>query len=243
MNYVALGDSYSSGVGAGDYEATDAGCKRSANAYSQRWIKEFSEEAVTNFTFVACSGATTADVESKQLSSLSAETTMVTMSIGGNDVGFAPVIAQCLVTNLYTDNLCIASTLAAGVRAQSSMPAKLDALYKKIRDRAPNARIFILGYPHIFQVGDCGAIGLSSLARAAINRSTSQLNEVIRKAATTNGFTFVDGEQTFAGRGVCSTAPGGAWLTDSSAGIDLYHPNRDGHEAYAVALDAAVRGF
>ncbi|MEU1276398.1 SGNH/GDSL hydrolase family protein [Streptomyces sp. NPDC005799] len=239
---MALGDSYSSGVGAGDYDANDASCKRSANAYSQRWIKEFSEEAVAKFAFVACSGATTAEVESRQLSSLSAETTMVTMSIGGNDVGFSPVVGQCLLTNLFSENACIASALTAGALAERIMPGRLDALYKKIKDRAPNARVFILGYPHIFQVGNCGTFGLGHLARTAINHSTSALNGVIRKTAAANGFTFIDGEQTFTGRGVCSTAPGGAWLTDTSAGTDLYHPNRDGQEAYAVALDAAVRG-
>ena len=53
MNSVALGDSYSSGVGADDYDTKDASCKRSAKAYSQRWVKEFAEEEVAKFTFVA----------------------------------------------------------------------------------------------------------------------------------------------------------------------------------------------
>lgn len=242
VNYVALGDSYSSGVGAGDYDNKDASCKRSANAYSQRWIKEFSLERVAKFTFVACSGATTTDVEGKQLSSLGTATTMVTMSIGGNDVGFAPIVAECLLTSLFVEDLCVSTTLAAGLLAERSMPAKLDALYKKIKNRAPNARVFVLGYPHIFQLGDCGTFGLSNLVRKAINDSTSALNGMIRKAAGAHGFTFIDGEQAFMGRGVCATAPGGAWLTDTSAGTELYHPNRDGHEAYAVVLDAAVRG-
>ncbi|THJ37076.1 hypothetical protein E7Y31_21705, partial [Candidatus Frankia alpina] len=83
VNYVALGDSYSSGQGAGDYDPASKDCKRSANAYPQRWVKDFSLEPVTKFTFVACANATTADVESEQLNSLGPETTMVTMSIGG----------------------------------------------------------------------------------------------------------------------------------------------------------------
>ena len=62
---------------------------------------------------------------------------------------------------------------------------------------------------------------------------------MIDKAATANGFTVIDGEDTFRGRGVCTTAPGGAWLTDTSASRDLYHPNRTGHEAYAAVLDIA----
>lgn len=240
-HYVALGDSYSSGVGAGDYATDDPGCKRSANAYSQRWMDMFLTDPVATFAFVACSGATTKDVESKQLSALSAETTMVSMTIGGNDVGFAPIVAECLVVDAVNEDLCLAAVLAAGVKVKNSMPATLDALYKKIKEAAPNARVFILGYPHIFQLGSCG-MGLSEGSREAINEVTSALNTVIRDAATANGFTFVDGEEAFMGRGVCTTAPGGAWLTDSSAGTELYHPNRDGHEAYAVVLDAAVRG-
>lgn len=242
VNYVALGDSYSSGVGAGDYDTNDASCKRSANAYSQRWNKEFSVETVAKFTFVACSGAKTTDVDSKQLRSLNTETTMVTMSIGGNDLGFAPIVAECLITDLFNENLCISTALAAGVAAKSSMPAKLDALYKKIKAGAPNAKVFILGYPHIFELGNCGTFSLGEPARKAINDSTSALNGVIREAATANGFTFIDAEKAFAGRGVCTTAPGGAWLTDTSAGKDLYHPNADGQEVYAVLLDASVRG-
>ena len=122
------------------------------------------------------------------------------------------------------------------------MPAKLDSLYKKIKERAPNARVFILGYPHIFELGNCGTFSLSDPVRKAINDATSVLNGVTRKAALANGFAFINGETAFLGRGVCSTAQGGAWLTDSSAGRELYHPNQDGHLAYAVVLDYAVRG-
>lgn len=242
VNYVALGDSYSSGVGAGDYDPGASDCKRSANAYSSLWAKELSKEPVAKFTFVACSGAKTADVESNQLGALSSETTLVTMTIGGNDVGFAPTVAQCLITGLFAEQLCINAVVAAGKQASNSMPAVLGSLYKQIKEKAPNAKVLILGYPHIFETGDCGAFGFSDSVRSAINESTSVLNGVIKKVASANGFTYIDGEQAFRGRGLCTTAAGGAWLTDASAGSELYHPNQDGQRAYAVALDAGVRG-
>lgn len=242
VNYVVLGDSYSTGVGAGDYDTNEASCKRSSNAYSQLWVKEFSTKPVADFTFVACSGATTADVESQQLGSLGPDTTMVTMTIGGNDIGFTPTITECLLTATAGDESCIASARAAGVQAAESMPAKLDALYKKIKEKAPNSQVFVMGYPHIFELGDCSTSSLSGASREAINDATSALNNVTREAATANGFHFVDGERAFGGRGVCTTADGGAWLTDSSAGTDLFHPNRDGQEAYAKALDGVVQG-
>jgi len=241
LEYVALGDSFSSGVGAGNYDAVEPQCKRSFNAYSHRWIGEFSEDSFTTFKVVACSGATTVDVQAKQLSALSDQTTMVTMTIGGNDLGFASVITLCLLTTIVED-VCIDEAEAAGIHARQKMGPILDALYKNIRAAAPNAKVFILGYPHIFETGPCGTFALGPEARTQINNATSLLNTTIAEVVTANGFTFVEAEKLFQGRGVCTTANGGAWLTDTSAGADAYHPNRDGQEVYAVGLDAAVRG-
>ena len=67
VNYVALGDSYSSGVGAGSYYSSSGSCDRSPNAYPAQWA---AANSVTSFTFAACSGATTADVINNQLSAL-----------------------------------------------------------------------------------------------------------------------------------------------------------------------------
>ena len=85
VRYVALGDSYSSGVGAGNYYSSSGSCKRSASAYPVRWADSNSP---ASFTSVACSGATTSDVLSGQVSALSARTTLVSITIGGNDAGF-----------------------------------------------------------------------------------------------------------------------------------------------------------
>src|SRR5687767_1197018 len=79
--YVALGDSYSSGVAAGDYFSGSGECKRSANAYPAAWA---ARHRPASFTFVACSGARTYDVRDGQLSALRNDTTLVTISIGGN---------------------------------------------------------------------------------------------------------------------------------------------------------------
>ena len=86
VNYVALGDSYSSGVGAGSYTSSSGSCDRSTNAYSQLWANA---NDPASYISVACSGATTSTVISSQLSALSASTTLVSITVGGNDVGFA----------------------------------------------------------------------------------------------------------------------------------------------------------
>ncbi|MEU9617250.1 lipase, partial [Streptomyces sp. NPDC048209] len=59
INYVALGDSYSAGVGAGSYLSDSGSCKRSTNAYAYLWKNA---NAPSSFSFVACSGARTGDV-------------------------------------------------------------------------------------------------------------------------------------------------------------------------------------
>src|ERR1700754_1011327 len=84
--YVALGDSYSSGNGAGNYISSSGDCHRSNSAYPALWA---SANSPSSFTFAACSGAVTTDVINSQLGSLNASTGLVTLTIGGNDAGFA----------------------------------------------------------------------------------------------------------------------------------------------------------
>ena len=93
-HYVALGDSYSSGVGAGSYISASGSCDRSTNAYSQLWVNS---RHPAGYVSVACSGATTQDVLNSQISALSSGTTLVSITIGGNDVGFSSVMKTCVL--------------------------------------------------------------------------------------------------------------------------------------------------
>ena len=93
--YAALGDSYSSGVGTGSY-TLDSACKRGVYAYPYLWAQK---HAGTTLSFVACSGAKTSDVLSSQISAVTSSTTLVTMTIGGNDIGFANLIYQCTLSD------------------------------------------------------------------------------------------------------------------------------------------------
>src|SRR5258708_34832393 len=74
VRYVALGDSYASGLGAGAYDPASGSCDRSAYAYPEQWA---AANAPASFTSVACSGATTSDVLSSQASALSQATPLV----------------------------------------------------------------------------------------------------------------------------------------------------------------------
>src|ERR1700710_2249992 len=89
--YVALGDSYSSGVGTRTYLADGTSCQRSVYAFPSL----IAAARAYTLNFRACSGAKITDVTSTQLSALSASTAYVTISVGGNDAGFTGVLTTC----------------------------------------------------------------------------------------------------------------------------------------------------
>ena len=120
VNYVALGDSYSSGLGAGAMISSSGSCDRSTNAFSQLWA---SANAPASFVSVACSGATTSTVISTQLPALSASTTLVSIVIGGNDVGFSATMETCV---LHSTSTCVAAIRADEAQVGSALPGELD---------------------------------------------------------------------------------------------------------------------
>jgi lysophospholipase L1-like esterase len=231
--YVALGDSYASGTGAGDY-GDSGSCKRSANSYAQLWANA---NGPSEFAFVACSGAVTSDVLANQVGALTADTALVTISIGGNDAGFADVMTDC---NLGSDDSCVARNQEAQDFARGTLPGRLESVYNEISSRAPSAHVVVLGYPHIYQLdGDC-AVGLSETKRAAINGSADVLAEVVSGEAASYGFSFVDGRSAFSGHEICSA--GDWWLNSLTFPVDeSYHPTAAGHAGgYYPALAAVA---
>jgi hypothetical protein len=186
---------------------------------------------------VACSGAETTDVIANQVSALSADTALVTISIGGNDAGFSDVMTDC---TLGSDDDCVESNRKAQVYARDELPGRLDAVYSEIDTRASSAEVVVLGYPHIYALnGDCSA-GMSETKRAAINQSSDVLAETIADRAAAFGFTFVDGRATFATHEICGSAA--QWLHSFTFPIDeSYHPNVAGQsDGYYAALKAVT---
>jgi lysophospholipase L1-like esterase len=232
VNYVALGDSYASGTGAGDY-GDSGNCLRSANAYPNLWANANSPAA---FTFAACSGAVTSDVLNSQVNSLSSSTTMVTISIGGNDAGFVDVITDC---TLGSDQDCINRVEEAKTFARNTLPGRLNNVYAAIKSRAPSAEVYVLGYPRLYMVpGNC-SVGLSNTKRSAINDGANTLAEVTAGRVAAAGFNFVDARPAFAGHEICTSD---RWLNSLTWPItDSYHPNKRGHAlGYLAALNSAV---
>jgi len=236
QHYVALGDSYTSGVGAGSYTAESGTCRRSTLAYPQLWANI---NAPTSYRSVACSGATTADVTSKQLSSLSSTTTLVSMTVGGNDVGFSTVLQNCV---LFGTTTCVSQVNAAEAKARSILPGRLDALYSAIRGRSPNAGVVVLSYPRFYDTSVSFCLGLSKTSRAKINEGADVLDGIIQAAAVKRGFAFGDVRPSFAaGHQLCNG--NNSWLkalvlNDLSSS---YHPTAAGQSGgYLPAFTSAT---
>lgn len=83
--YVALGDSYATAPGTRTYDNPGDACRRGPLTYPRLWAAQHSSVA---FVEASCSGATTAEVLASQVPQLTADTTLVTIQVGGNDVGF-----------------------------------------------------------------------------------------------------------------------------------------------------------
>ena len=231
--YVALGDSYSSGDGAGSYGSSGS-CDRSANAYPQQWANA---NAPASFAFVACSGATTSDVINSQVSALSASTTLVSITIGGNDVGFSTVMATCVLAPTST---CESAVAGADALVADVLPTELNTVLQTIRHDAPAARIVVLDYPDLYDLSrSSGCIGLSTADRTALNQGADQLDSAISAAAARNGDTFADVRSAFAGHEICDS---GSWLHSVTWPLgESYHPSASGQElGYLPQFTAAA---
>jgi lysophospholipase L1-like esterase len=230
VNYVALGDSYSSGTGAGPYDSS--GCQRSTNAYPARWAAAHSP---ASFSFVACAGATTGDVLGEQLGALSASTTLASITIGGNDAGFSSVMQTCV---LSSNASCLSAVATAETFMDEQLPGRLGSLFTAIHSKATSAQVIVLDYPHLYIITSY-CVGLSNTKRTALNRAADKLDTTIAKAAANAGFAFADVRSRFSGHELCSAD---GWLHSVTIPFgDSYHPTALGHsQGYLPVLSSAV---
>ncbi|MEO6998063.1 MAG: SGNH/GDSL hydrolase family protein [Terracoccus sp.] len=227
--YDALGDSYASGYGVPPY---DGSCGRSASAYAEQLNGRM---RIHLDDFVACAGATTTSlVTGGQLNALDAHTDLVTLTIGGNDIGWSSAVAACLGG---TDPQCAAAVSATSSNISTKLPGLLDFVYTQVAQHAPNARVVVTGYPRLFSPKYGSYLGASAPEQRALNDGANLLNKVIAKQARKHHFTFVDVTNRFQGHGV--NAPT-AWILgpqDPAA----FHPTLAGYRAYTAAVASSLR--
>lgn len=291
---VALGDSYSSGEGAGTYYAeTDTnksnprlqnGCHRSPLTWSRMGTlagstakigqRADSLDATLDYHLLACSGAFVENVtnragqayqrfgERTQIARgfLDENTTLVTMSIGGNDAGFQGVIISCaILSECHTRTADDGTTY--GQRIQRTIDHEVGPdvtdLLEEIHDEAPNARVLLMGYPKLFS-GRCELITKLTLSEGEVgwmNDLARVLAERLSKAAVdanaragTDYVTFTDPRPAFEGRGICGTPEhihaGVLTPTDGDMLVigsqQSFHPKAEGYLDYAWAMDLTL---
>jgi lysophospholipase L1-like esterase len=230
--YAALGDSYSSGVGARVFYKESGECDRSPDAYGPK-IAAAKGYALS---FQACSGATTTEVNSKQLGSLSSSTSLVTITIGGNDAGFSNVIINCA---LYYFT-CGSAISEANEFIKKKLPGLLETTYKDIRAKATTAKVVVLGYPKLFtkEGATCNVNFLTSGNEKKMNESAELLDGVIRGRAEAAKFTFVNPTTAFEPHEVCSSSE---WLNGQSNPLsESYHPNVSGYAEFTTLIEAVL---
>ncbi|MEU6247751.1 SGNH/GDSL hydrolase family protein [Glycomyces sp. NPDC047010] len=231
MEYTALGDSYSSGTGAGDY--ADEECLRSDLAYPRLLANGLGAD----LRFAACSGATAADLLAEQLGALDAGTDLVTVTIGGNDIGWTEAVAACLTPLMD----CTGRIEASEALMRGQLPGLLDGVYDAIADRAPRAEVLVLGYPRLFNARTtCGALHQPSVAeQTRMNAAADVLAGVLDAAAADHGFKYVDVRESFEGHAVCDDVPYLHGLRYPTA--ESFHPNALGHaNGYYPAVAGAL---
>ncbi|GAA3635427.1 SGNH/GDSL hydrolase family protein [Lentzea roselyniae] len=232
VNYVALGDSYASGLGTGSYDGASGSCKRGPLAYPALWA---AATAPASFKSLACSGARTGDVIN-QAAAVTTSTNLVTVQVGGNDAGFTDVITTC---TFGSDQDCVNRVNQSKAYIANTLPGLLNNVYGTVRSKSPSARVVVLGYPRIYKVPGTCNVGLSDTKRTAINSGSDALHNTISARAAAAGFSYIDVRGAFTGHEICSSS---WWLNSLSWPVDeSYHPNRAGHQSgYLPALRAVI---
>jgi lysophospholipase L1-like esterase len=231
-NYVALGDSYASGVGTRTYISGSGSCQRSVKAYPYLDAARLG----ANLTFVACSGARVADVTANQLPSVTSAANLVSVQVGGNDAGFSSVITECAKSWLGN---CTSAVANAQAIINNTLPGRLNGLYASIKSRAASARVVVVGYPRLFNGTDCNAgTFFSPDEMTRLNATADLLNSKIAASAGAAGFTFVNPTSSFIGHAVCGSPE---WINGLSNPVsESYHPNVTGHTAVANLVQPAL---
>ncbi len=224
--YVALGDSYASGVGAGPYVSGSGNCLRSGRSYPYLLGRPVAAQR-------ACAGARTGDVLARQLTPFGSAARLVTITIGGNDAGFIDVIQACLTARYAA---CDARVDRADRFIRSSLASRLARVYTAIRRRSAEARIVVAGYPRLFAHRACRAAGgIDVRKQVRLNQSGDLLARTIAAEVRGHpGFRFADVRNAFRGHGICSRAP---WILGLSDPLFAsFHPNAAGFAAYARVI-------
>ncbi|MFI9756515.1 SGNH/GDSL hydrolase family protein [Streptomyces sp. NPDC051963] len=251
VDYVALGDSYASGPGIPTQ--VDSACARS----DQNYASLLAAAKNWQLTDVSCSGARTTALagpqgsKPPQLDALDADTDVVTLTIGGNDIGFSDNLSTCarLTSQDPTGNPCRTFFTSGGTdqleqRVNDTAP-KIAAALDAVRQRAPHAKVLVVGYPDLFPDDGVGctssAVPLAAGDFAYLRDTEKKLNAMLAGQAWANGARYVDTYTPSVGHDMCKPA-GERWIEPlvATAPAAPAHPNAVGQQSMAAALQQAL---
>ncbi len=247
-DYVALGSSFAAGAGLGPLQAdSPILCARSVNGYPQQLARQLDLSIVD----MSCGGAVTRNVlrggqffQGPQVRVIGPETRLVTLTIGGNDIGYVGDLSLFAGRKDRTLFGALVRMTWRGPKAPedrgyAALRDALTATVRDIRRRAPRAVIVVATYPRILpDAGTCDAVGLTEAEADTMRGVGDALAEVTRAAATEAGARVVDMHRLGADHDACSASP---WVTGwKNAGPAPFHPTLNGAKATAAAIAKAL---
>ncbi|MFI9272315.1 SGNH/GDSL hydrolase family protein [Kitasatospora sp. NPDC052896] len=275
-NYVALGDSYAAGAGVPDQ--SDGLCLRSDHNYGHLVAAALNSPSYTDAT---CSAAKIKDitgsqydaiikVNDPQIDAVNAGTGLVTLGIGGNDLGtsalgIGDVIATCIAgavvnpsgtpcRDVYEHGHWVWnwSTLSWSwqysdddtlVDRINAAAPQLASVLQQIHAKAPNAKVLLVGYPSVLPADASTCAGKQPVTVgdvAYLHGILDQLNAMLASTAAANGATYVDTATPTQGHDVCSDD---RWIEGALPEQPAvpFHPNATGEQVMADAVLAALK--
>ena len=252
LRYVNMGDSYSAGAGiVPPAPNSPPDCAQS----TLNWARDLATARGYQLTDVSCSGAETKDYTTAQypgvapqLNALSPKTQLVTMTIGGNDNGvFVGTLQKCGAAAARTagqGSPCKDTYGNSFVKTiNNSTYPNLVAALKKVRARAPHARVAISGYLQILPptTGCYPIMPVASGDVPYLNNVEATLNNAVKRAAAQTGVTFIDMSGISAGHDACRPL-GTRWVEPVAGSTNFIpvHPNALGENAMANQAAAVL---
>lgn len=244
---VALGDSFSSGEGAPKFEQDANGRTHRCHRSSKAWPALLAERKDASFVSFACSGARTTDVVGNKPQGLPSQigrlaeldsVDLVTLTVGGNDLGFKGVLINCGTAFTRCDR-----RYGEGPRdlseAIGDLEPKLRSVYRRVRDAAPGADLLVLGYPRLFPKRPERSVcaGYAPNEVLFLNARIAEANRAIRRAAGSVGARFGQVQNAFTGREVdCGKDPRKLQVNRPTLQFPVhfwFHPNASGYRELA----------
>lgn len=244
--YVAMGSSFAAGPGITPYVAdAPQRCGRSTRNYAH----QLAERRGLNLVDVSCSGATTAAILEPwnelpaQIDAVDGDTTLVTVTIGGNDVFYIGNLMSASCQELAGQGKIPSDKCRPPQAATKADYARLEDGLRRIaagvKQRAPKATLVFLDYPAVLPAkGTCAAIPLPEEAAAAARTATARVEALTAKVAQEAGAKLIKVSALSQGHDACAGEP---WMTGfPTASGAPYHPNLAGMTAQAAALEGAL---